>query len=167
MVYHNTFQRHHLLRVRSNLSVPYAAQFVSFLAERSRRHHRPSLPRSSHKNSNSSKEVSYFVTSTFLLGYVPSVILWGPGSEMYGRRAELIPALMAYILFHLGQTLAQNMAAVLVTRFLCGFFACAPLNNCGDLLADLWDAATRVPASSLLFATTLLDPALGPTLGGL
>ena len=116
---------------------------------------------------NSSNEVSYLVTSTFLLGYVPSPIFWGPGSEMYGRRAVLIPALVAYTLFYLGQTLAQNMATVLVTRFLCGFFACAPLNNCGGLLVDLWDAASRVPASSLLFASIFLGPALGPTVGGL
>jgi hypothetical protein len=63
--------------------------------------------------------------------------------------------LMAYTLFHLGQTVMKNVAAVLVTRLLCGFFACALLNNCGSLLVDLWDAATRRPTSSLLFATIL------------
>jgi DHA1 family multidrug resistance protein-like MFS transporter len=167
MVYHNTHKPHHLLRVRSNLPISYAAQYVSIVG----RTFSSSSPSSAApfiaKEFHSSKEVSYFVTSAFLLGYVPSPIFWGPGSELYGRRAVLIPALMAYTLFHLGQSLAQNMAAVLVTRFLCGFFACAPLNNCGGLLADLWDAATRVPASSLLFASIFLGPALGPTVGGL
>jgi MFS transporter, DHA1 family, multidrug resistance protein len=86
---------------------------------------------------------------------------------MFGRRTILIPTLIAYTLFHLGQGLAKNMATVLVTRFLCGFFACASLNNCGGILNDLWDAARRVPASSLLFATIFSGPALGPIVGGL
>ena len=116
---------------------------------------------------HSSKEHSYLVTSTYLLGIVPGPIFWGPGSEMFGRRAVLVPACIAYTLFNLGQSLAQNMATVLVTRFLCGFFASAPLNNCGGVLADLWDAASRVPASSLLFASVFLGPALGPTVGSL
>jgi MFS family permease len=86
---------------------------------------------------------------------------------MFGRRAVLIPALAAFTLFHLGQGLAQNMTTLLVTRFLSGFFACAPLNNSGGVMADMWDAATRVPASSFLFASIFLGPALGPTVAGL
>ncbi|KAI0002446.1 MFS polyamine transporter [Russula compacta] len=108
------------------------------------------------------REVSYLVTTTFLLGYVFGSIFWGPGSEIFGRRAVLIPALAAYTLLHLGQGLAQNMTTLLVTRFLSGFFACAPLINSGGILADIWDAAERVPASSLLFASIFLGPALGP-----
>lgn len=86
---------------------------------------------------------------------------------MFGRRTVLIPALAAYTLFHLGQGLAQNMTTLLVTRFLSGFFACAPLNNSGGILADMWDAAGRVPASSLLFASIFLGPALGPVVSSL
>ncbi|KAI0300489.1 MFS polyamine transporter [Multifurca ochricompacta] len=115
---------------------------------------------------HSSREVSYFVTSLFLLGYVFGPIFWGPGSEMFGRRAVLIPTLAAYTLFHLGQALAHNMATLLVTRFLSGFFASGPLNNSGGVMADLWDAAGRGPAASLLFTSIFLGPALGPVVSG-
>jgi MFS transporter, DHA1 family, multidrug resistance protein len=86
---------------------------------------------------------------------------------MFGRRAILIPALTAYTLFHLGQALAQNLPTLLVTRFLSGFFASAPLTNAGGLIADLWDAEGRGPASSLLFTSIFLGPALGPVVAGL
>jgi len=39
--------------------------------------------------------------------------------------------MIAYTLFHLGQALAQNIETLLVTRFFAGFFAVAPLTNCG------------------------------------
>ena len=59
------------------------------------------------------------------------------------------------------------MPTLLVTRFLSGFFASAPLNNSGGVMSDLWEAEGRVPASSLLFTTIFLGPALGPTVAGL
>jgi len=96
-----------------------------------------------------STEVSYLVTTTFLLGYVFGVryllrlssmhllltqttiqpLVWGPGSELTGRRPTLMVTL--YTLFHLGQGLAHNIETLLVTRFLSGFFAVAPLTNTG------------------------------------
>ena len=98
-----------------------------------------------------SKEVSYLVTTTFLIGYVFGVraililtlktpnlnnlliqpMFWGPGSELVGRRPIFIITLTLYTLFHLGQGLAKNMQTLLVTRFFAGFFAVAPLTNCG------------------------------------
>ena len=97
-----------------------------------------------------STEVSYLVTTTFLLGYVFGVryllllssmhlliqitiqpLVWGPGSELAGRRPTLMVAMTLYTLFHLGQGLAHNIETLLVTRFLSGFFAVAPLTNTG------------------------------------
>ena len=36
-----------------------------------------------------------------------------------------------YTLSHIGQALAPNIQTLLVIRFLSGFFAVAPLTNCG------------------------------------
>ena len=100
---------------------------------------------------HTSKEVSYLVTTTFLIGYVFGVraililalktpklnnpliqpMFWGPGSELVGRRPIFIITLTLYTLFHLGQGLAKNMQTLLVTQFFAGFFAVAPLTNCG------------------------------------
>lgn len=97
-----------------------------------------------------STEVSYLITSTFLLGYVFGVrlvcssfnlhdrltllhqpLFWGPGSELIGRRPIFVFAMSMYTILHLGQALAKNIETLLITRFLGGFFAVAPLVSAG------------------------------------
>lgn len=113
----------------------------------------------------SSIEVSYLITSMFLVGYVFGPMLWGPGSEIVGRRPVLVFALSVYTLFHLGQALAQNMATVIITRFFAGFFACAPLTSSGGIIADIWDPSTRGIATSVFTMNVFLGPVLGPVIG--
>lgn len=78
-----------------------------------------------------SDEITYLITTLFLVGYVIGPIIWGPGSELFGRKPVFWVAMTCYTLFHLGQALAPNMQTLLVTRFLGGLFAVAPLTNCG------------------------------------
>jgi hypothetical protein len=78
-----------------------------------------------------SYEVSVLVTTMFLCGYMLGPIIWGPGSELLGRRPIFIITLTAFTLLHLGQSLAPNIETLLVTRFLAGAFGVAPLSNCG------------------------------------
>ncbi|GLB40859.1 putative MFS general substrate transporter [Lyophyllum shimeji] len=111
-------------------------------------------------------EVTYLLTTVFLLGYVFGPLFWGPGSELVGRRPIFILAMSCYTIFHLGQALAQNIETLLVTRFLSGFFAAAPVTNCGGVIADIWSAAGRGPATSLFTASVFLGPVLGPIISG-
>lgn len=84
----------------------------------------------------------------------------------------------AYTLFHLGQALAPNIQTMLVTRLISGFAASAPLVNCGGkyssitdnywdaelftgIIADIWDAGGRGPATSLFVACVFLGPVMG------
>lgn len=132
-----------------------------------------------------SRTVSNLVTSIFLIGYVFGVsyhltrlhfpsyehipsqpLVWGPGSELVGRRPVFVVALMCYTLFHLGQALAPNIQTLLVTRFFGGFFAVAPLTNSGGLIADIWSAEGRGKATSLFSASVFLGPVLGPIVSG-
>ncbi|KAF7969482.1 hypothetical protein HWV62_27281 [Athelia sp. TMB] len=113
-----------------------------------------------------SAEQTYLITTVFLLGYVTGPVLWGPGSELFGRRPIFIAAMAAYTLFHLGQALAPNIGTLLATRLLGGVFAVAPLVNCGGVIADVWDGAGRGPATSLFTACVFLGPVMGPIIGG-
>jgi len=113
-----------------------------------------------------SDEMAFLITTLFLVGYVFGPIIWGPGSELFGRRPIFWVAMTIYTLFHLGQALAPNIATLLVTRFLSGVFAVAPLTNCGGVIADMWDAAGRGPATSLFVACVFIGPVLGPIVGG-
>ncbi|KAJ7578147.1 MFS polyamine transporter [Mycena floridula] len=113
-----------------------------------------------------SEEVSNLITSLFLLGYLVGPLLWGPGSELVGRRPVFVGTLFVYSLFHLGQALAQNIQTLLVTRFFAGFFAVAPLTICGGTIADIWSAEGRGTATSVFGASVFLGPCLGPLVGG-
>ena len=66
----------------------------------------------------------------------------------------------------LGQSLAQNVTTLLVTRFFSGFFACAPLTNAAGLIADIWDPINRGPATSIFVMMVFLGPVLGPVVAG-
>ncbi|KAF5313645.1 hypothetical protein D9611_010182 [Ephemerocybe angulata] len=113
-----------------------------------------------------SPEVSYLVTTTFLLGYCFGPLFWGPGSELIGRRNIFVLSMFMYTIFILGQALAKNIETLLVTRFISGFFACAPLTNSGGVIADIWDAKGRGLAVSLFTASVFLGPVLGPIVAG-
>lgn len=85
---------------------------------------------------------------------------WGPGSELIGRRPVICFTMTAYTLFFLGQALAPNIETLLVTRFFGGFFAVAPLTIAGGIIADMWSAAGRGPATSLFSASVFLGPGM-------
>ncbi|KAJ6506234.1 MFS polyamine transporter [Mycena vitilis] len=113
-----------------------------------------------------SAEVSYLITSVFLLGYVFGPLFWGPGSELLGRRPVFVFAMSMYSILHLGQALAQNIETLLITRFFGGFFAVAPLVNAGGVIADIWSVQSRGLATSMFSASVFLGPVMGPIVAG-
>ncbi|KAI0270438.1 major facilitator superfamily domain-containing protein [Gloeopeniophorella convolvens] len=113
-----------------------------------------------------STETADLTTTVFLLGYVAGPPLWGPGSELLGRKPVSLITLGLYAILHIGQARANNIGALLSTRFLGGFFACAPLTNAGGIIADMWDPVTRGLAISVFTASVFIGPVLGPIVGG-
>jgi MFS transporter, DHA1 family, multidrug resistance protein len=113
------------------------------------------------------REVGDLILSLFLIGYMLGPIFWGPGSELVGRRPIFISTLAIYTIFHLGQACANNMTTLLVTRFICGFFAVAPLTNGIGVIADIWDPVNRGIATSVFASAVFLGPVLGPIVGSL
>lgn len=93
--------------------------------------------------------------------------MWGPGSDIYGRKIILIITMFFYAIFLLGQSLAKNTETLLVTRFISGFFGCAPLTSGFAIMADIWDPEGRGIAVSIISAGVFLGMSLGPITGGL
>lgn len=106
------------------------------------------------------------VTSVFLIGFITGPILWGPGSELLGRQVVFRVTMLIYTLFILGQALAHNYETLLITRFLAGVFAAAPLTNSTGVLVDIWDPARRGHAVAIFAACVYLGPVCGPVVGG-
>jgi len=102
----------------------------------------------------------------FLLGYVAGPPLWGPGSELLGRKYISLFAVGLYAIFNVGQARAQNIGTLLVTRFFAGLFGCAPLTNVGGVIADIWDPVGGGRALSIFCSCVFIGPVLGPIIGG-
>ncbi|KAF8496254.1 MFS polyamine transporter [Russula emetica] len=113
-----------------------------------------------------SAETANLVTTVFLLGYVAGPPLWGPGSELLGRKYISLFAVGAFAIFNVGQARAQNIGTLLVTRFFAGLFGCAPLTNVGGIVADIWDPVGGGHALGVFCSCVFIGPVLGPIIGG-
>ncbi|KAJ8094493.1 hypothetical protein AAF712_012803 [Marasmius tenuissimus] len=111
-------------------------------------------------------ETSYANVTVYLLGFMFGPVLWGPGSEIWGRQRILRATTVCFTLFHLGQALGKNIETYLITRFFCGFFGVAPLTVCGGVIVDIWPVLGRGLATSLFSATIFIGPVAGPIVGG-
>lgn len=69
-----------------------------------------------------SRTVSTLGVTTFLIGFASGPLLFAPLSEVYGRNIIYRVTLLLFALFNIGCALSPNVAALLVFRFLCGFF---------------------------------------------
>lgn len=111
-------------------------------------------------------EIMVLSTALFVLGFAFGPILWGPLSELYGRKIPLFVGLIIFAIFQVPVAVAQNMYTIFICRFLAGFFGCAPLAIVGGALADFWAPVDRGVAVSIFSGATFLGPTGGPIVGG-
>ena len=113
-----------------------------------------------------SLEVTTLGTGLFVLGFAFGPILWGPCSEVYGRKIPLFTAYCLFIIFQIPIAVAVNLETILLCRFFGGVFAAAPPAVVGGCLADLFDPVNRGLAVAVFSAATFLGPITGPIVGG-
>lgn len=76
-------------------------------------------------------EVSILGLSLLLAGFGLGPLLWGPISEIYGRKpAVLVPYFLGAI-FSFGTGAGKDIQTILITRFFTGIFGSAPVTNTG------------------------------------
>ena len=75
-------------------------------------------------------------------------------------------SMVLYLIFIIPSALAKNTATLLVSRFLTGFFGCAPLALVGGVIADMFPAEGRGLAASLFTVGVFLGPSVGPIIAG-
>ena len=81
----------------------------------------------------------------------------------------MIPLFVGFAVFTIFQVpvaVAQDLQTIMVFRFLCGVFGCAPLAIVAGALADFWDPVSRGVSVALFAASTFLGPVVGPIAGG-
>jgi len=115
---------------------------------------------------NPSTEVAILGVSLFVVGFAAGPLLWAPISEVTGRRNILIGTYIMFTLWNSVACAAQNMASLIVFRFLAGLFGSSPLTNAGGTISDMFNAKMRGLATAIFAAAPFLGPALGPIAGG-
>ncbi|KAK9251203.1 major facilitator superfamily domain-containing protein [Lipomyces tetrasporus] len=114
-----------------------------------------------------STEVFIVGLSLFVLGFAIGPAVWGPLSELYGRRILWVTTHIAMVAFLGGSAGSQNIATLLILRFFAGTFGGSPLVNSGGTIADLFPPAQRGLALTIYCVAPFLGPILGPVVGGL
>ncbi|PPJ52006.1 hypothetical protein CBER1_09643 [Cercospora berteroae] len=113
-----------------------------------------------------SSEVMILGVALFVLGFAFGPIVWGPFSELYGRKAPLFVGYFIFAIFQIPVAVATDLQTIFICRFFGGFFASAPLAVVGGALADFFDPIDRGVAACLFSAATFIGPTLGPIMGG-
>lgn len=104
--------------------------------------------------------------TTYLLGMAAGSIILAPLSEMYGRRPIYLIVMALFVVFVIPCAVAQNMATILVVRFLAAFCAAAMISNAPGTVNDIVDEDHRALAFSVWSIGPMNGPVIGPVVGG-
>lgn len=118
------------------------------------------------KQYNIGEVTSTLGVSLFLLGFVFGPVLFGPASEVYGRRVPLFAGYLVFAIFQIPVAVAQNVETVMLGRFLGGFAAASPLAVVGGAMADIWGPVERAYGICVFAASAFTGPVAGPIIGG-
>jgi DHA1 family bicyclomycin/chloramphenicol resistance-like MFS transporter len=125
----------------------------------------PSLPLAAVDLGVSAGSIQLAIT-LYLVGVAFGQLLYGPASDMFGRRPVLLVALSAYVIASIVAGLAPNLPVLLAARVV------QAVGGCGGLVlgrAIVRDGAEHGQAASqmaLLTMTQSLAPGIGPAIGG-
>lgn len=113
-----------------------------------------------------SEEVFILGISLFVLGFAVGPILWGPFSEMFGRRVIWIGTYTCFMAFNAGAAGARNIESLLILRFFAGAVGSNQLITAGAIVADQFSGRQRGLVLAYYAVTPFFGPTIGPILGG-
>lgn len=106
----------------------------------------PSLERLGRGRPSIAALTAYMIRS---IGFAAGPLIFGPTSEVVGRRLVYVCAGVGYSAFSFGAAFAPSAAALLIFRFFVGFFGGAFINNVPASIGDYTTPVQRGPFSIL------------------
>ncbi|XBW38331.1 hypothetical protein QEN19_003920 [Hanseniaspora menglaensis] len=98
----------------------------------------------------------------YVLGFALGPVVYGPLSELYGRRNLLLISSFGFTLFQFAVATGQNLQTILICRFFAGCVGAAPLAVIPAAMSDMFDNYTRGRVISVFSLTVFLGPILTP-----
>jgi DHA1 family multidrug resistance protein-like MFS transporter len=114
-----------------------------------------------------SQEVMILGVTLYVVGFAVGPLIFGPASELYGRRTPLMVGVFGFIIFQIPIGVATNLETIFVCRFFGGAFGSAALAIVPGMAVDLFDPVERAMATMAYAAAVFCGPALGPIIGSL
>ncbi len=101
-----------------------------------------------------------------LLGLAAGQLIMGPLSDVKGRRAPLLIALVFYVIASLLCAFAPNIGMLIAGRFMQGLTAAAGIVISRAVVRDLFSGSELTKFFALLMLVNGLAPILAPVVGG-
>lgn len=103
----------------------------------------------------------------FFLGLGLGQPIWGPLSDVVGRKRVLYMGLAVYVVSSIVTIFAPSIEMLFVLRFVAGVGAAGPLVVARGIVRDLYEGQEMARAMSYVMAVFILVPVIAPTLGSL
>ena len=112
-----------------------------------------------------SQEVMILGVSLYVVGFALGPLVFGPLSELYGRRKPLMIGMFGFIIFQIPIGVANNLQTIFICRFFGGAFGSAALAIVPGMAVDLFNPIERGSATMAYAAAVFAGPAIGPIVG--
>ncbi|TVY84318.1 Itaconate transport protein [Lachnellula suecica] len=99
------------------------------------------------------------------MGFSPCV--WGPLSQVYGRRRICLITAVLFLGCSLGTALSPNLVSYYIFRILTAFEGTSFLTIGASCIGDIYRPSERATAMGWFLSGTLIGPAFGPFIGGI
>ncbi|GAA6007997.1 hypothetical protein JCM10207_006991 [Rhodosporidiobolus poonsookiae] len=112
-----------------------------------------------------SQEVATLTTSLYVLGLGAGPFVFAPISELYGRQRGYIISMIGFTAMNLGCCFVNNLAGLVVLRFLAGFFGSSGPGLGVATVSDSFEPRERGKPISIYSIGPMLGPVIGSMLG--
>ncbi|KAL6927471.1 hypothetical protein ACO0SA_003769 [Hanseniaspora valbyensis] len=111
---------------------------------------------------NVAQVVGILGITLYVLGFAFGPVVYGPLSELYGRRNLLIISSFGFTLFQFAVATGENLQTIMICRFFAGCVGAAPLAVIPAAMSDMFDNYTRGKVIAVFSLTVFLGPILTP-----